>query len=108
MCEAESTPASASDQDGRDGKAGPTFENRQDQTRHREKPRPRGRGIEIAVTLAPLAPHVEHRMRFEMDSSVADLPQSRASASGSVVRDAPHEHLMRTRKCPSASSSFLM
>jgi hypothetical protein len=47
-------------------------------------------------------------MRWEIDSRVADLPQRRAKASGSVVRDAPHLQVMRTRKCPRASSSFLM
>jgi hypothetical protein len=68
----------------------------------------RGRGIDTATTSAPLVPHLEQRIRLPTASSVALGPHSRASASGSAIRCAPHLHVIRTRKCPSASSSFLM
>jgi hypothetical protein len=40
-------------------------------------------------------------------ASVADRPAIRASASGRMCRDVPHGQVTRTRKSPSASSSFL-
>jgi hypothetical protein len=40
--------------------------------------------------------------------NVADRPAIRASATGSMCRNAPHGHVMRTRKSPKQSSSRLM
>ena len=69
---------------------------------------PRGRGLATATTSASLLPHFEQRRRGASDANVADRPTSRASASGSMWREAPQGQVTRTRNCPSASSSFFM
>lgn len=53
-------------------------------------------------------PHLLHLMRRATASSVAVGPHRRASASGSAIRCAPHLHVIRNRKWPRASTSFLM
>jgi hypothetical protein len=53
-------------------------------------------------------PHCEHRIRVASAAKVTDLPLIRASASGSMCRDAPHGQVTRTRKSPKQSSSFVM
>jgi hypothetical protein len=42
-------------------------------------------------------PNLEQRMRVASFASVTDLPAIRASASGSMWREAPHGHVTRTR-----------
>jgi hypothetical protein len=69
---------------------------------------PRGLGRATATTSATFFPHCEQRIRVESAASVTDLPASRASASGSMCREVPQGQVTRTRKSPSASSSFLM
>ena len=73
-----------------------------------DRPRPRGLGRATATTSATFLPHCEQRIRVANAASVTFLPTSRASASGSMCRDAPHGHVTRTMKSPRASSSFVM
>jgi hypothetical protein len=55
-------------------------------------------GLATATTSATFFPQFEHRIRCARAASVADRPTIRASASGSMCREAPHEHVTRTRK----------
>jgi len=73
-----------------------------------DRPRPRGLGRATATTSATFLPHCEQRIRVANAASVTFLPTSRASASGSMCRDAPHGHVTRTMKSPRASSSLVM
>lgn len=69
---------------------------------------PRGLGLATATTSAVFFPHCEQRIRCASSLSVIDQPTRRASASGSMCREAPHVQLTRTRNCPKQSSSLLM
>ena len=68
----------------------------------------RGLGLATATTSVAFFPHCEQRIRCASCLSVILQPTSRASASGSMCREAPHTQLTRTRNCPKQSSSFLM
>jgi hypothetical protein len=68
----------------------------------------RGLGLATATTSATFFPQFEQRIRAASFASVTDLPAMRASASGSMRRDAPHGQETRTRKSPKQSSSRLM
>jgi len=65
-------------------------------------------GLATATSSATFFPHCEQRTLVASFASVTDLRTIRASASGSMCRDAPHEQVTRTMKSPRASSSFLM
>jgi hypothetical protein len=54
-------------------------------------------GLAPATTSATFFPQFEHRIRVASFASVTDLPAIRASASGSMWREAPHGHVTRTR-----------
>src|SRR5215472_19113964 len=61
---------------------------------------PRGLGLATATTSATFLPHCEHRIRSARAASVTERPAIRASASGSMCRDAPHGQVTRTMKSP--------
>jgi hypothetical protein len=65
-------------------------------------------GLATATTSATFLPQCERRIRCASAASVTDLPAIRASASGSMWRDAPHGQVTRTKKSPKQSSSRLM
>jgi hypothetical protein len=73
----------------------------------RGRPPPRRLGLAIATTSATLFPHCEHRIRSARAANVAERPAIRASASGSMGRDAPHGQVTRTTKSLKQSSSRL-
>jgi hypothetical protein len=68
---------------------------------------PRGLGLATATISATFLPHCEHRIRCARAANVAERPPIRASATGSMCREAPHGQLTRTRKSPKQSSSFV-
>jgi len=65
-------------------------------------------GLATATTSAAFFPQLEQRIRLASFASVTDRRAIRASASGSMCRDAPHWQVTRTRKTPKQSSSRLM
>jgi hypothetical protein len=68
---------------------------------------PRGLGLATATTSATFIAHSEHRIRAARAANVAARPAIRASASGSMCRDAPQGQVTRTRKSPRQSWNFV-
>jgi hypothetical protein len=58
---------------------------------------PRSLGLATATTSATFFPHCEHRIRCARAANVAERPAIRASASGSMWRDATRWQVTRTR-----------
>src|SRR5579863_687451 len=71
-------------------------------------PRPRRLGFATATTSATFFPDCEHRIRSARAANVAERPAIRASASGSICRNAPQGQVTRTRQSRKQSSSLLM
>jgi hypothetical protein len=69
------------------------------------RPPPRGRAT--ATTSVTFSPQFEQSIRGASATSVTRQPTSRASASGSMWRDAPHGQVTRTRNCSKQSSSLM-
>src|SRR5215831_24212 len=59
-----------------------------------------GLGLAIATTSAACLPHLERRIWSASSLSVTFQPTRRASASGSILRQAPHSQITRTRNWP--------
>jgi hypothetical protein len=53
-------------------------------------------GLATATTSATFLPQCERRIRCASAASVTERPAIRASASGSMWRDAPHGQVTRT------------
>jgi hypothetical protein len=68
----------------------------------------RGLGLATATTSAAFLPQQEHRIRSASSFSVTFQPTRRATASGSISRQAPQSQMTRSSNWPNQSSSFLM